>query len=88
MCPVINEMTDWERREALAGDSYGYNGDFDSRPRSYDYGDPRDYREWCDWKRTMHIMTPSRQVSRKKLSLPGVLWGWSCMLPWWLRSCD
>ena len=26
MCPVINEMTDWERREALGGDRYGYYG--------------------------------------------------------------
>ena len=49
MCPVINERTDWGGREALGGDSYGYYGDFDSRPRSSDYDDPRDYREWCDW---------------------------------------
>ena len=42
-------MTDWERREALGGNSCGYYGDFDSRPGSSDYDDPRDYREWCDW---------------------------------------
>ena len=49
MCPVINDMTDWERCEALGGDIYGYYGDFDSRSGSSDYDDPRDYREWCDW---------------------------------------
>ena len=42
-------MSDWERREALEGDSYGYYGDFDSRPGSFDFDDPTDYREWCDW---------------------------------------
>ena len=49
MCPVISERTNWEGREALWGDSYGYHGDFDSRPGSCDYDDPRDYQEWCDW---------------------------------------
>ena len=44
MCPVINEMNDWERRDALGGDSFGYYGDFDSRSGSSDYDDPRDYR--------------------------------------------
>ena len=49
ICPVIHEMTDWDRHEALGGDSYGYYGDFDSPPGFSDYDDPRDYREWCDW---------------------------------------
>ena len=42
-------MHDWERREALGGDRYGYYVDFDSRSKSTDYDDPRDYLEWCDW---------------------------------------
>ena len=45
----MNEMTDWEKFEALGGDNYGYYGEFDSRPDASDYDDPRDYREWCDW---------------------------------------
>ena len=52
VCPVVPEMHDWERREALGDmivDRYGYYGDFDSRSGSSDYDDPRDYREWCDW---------------------------------------
>ena len=48
VCPAVPEMHDWERREALGGDIYGYYGDFDSRSGSSDYDDPR-YREWCDW---------------------------------------
>ena len=34
MCPAVSEMRDWERREALGGDRYGYYGDFDSRSGS------------------------------------------------------
>ena len=29
VCPAVPEMHDWERREALGGDRYGYYGDFD-----------------------------------------------------------
>ena len=45
----VPEMSDWDRREALGGDRYGYYGDFNSRSGSSYYDDPRDYREWCGW---------------------------------------
>ena len=35
---------------ALGGDSYNYNKGVDSSPGSFDYDDPRNYEEWCDWK--------------------------------------
>ena len=62
VCPAVPEMRDWEIREALGGDIYGYYRDFDSRSGSSDYDDPRDYREWCDWsdiEDDEDIVTPS-----------------------------
>ena len=84
MCPVINEMTDWERREAQGVDRYGCYGDIDSRSGSSDYDDPQDYHEWCDWSDVGDIVTPSEQMWGKELSLLGVHRGWS---QWWL-SCE
>ena len=42
-------MTYWEKLEALGGDSYDYDEGVDSQSVSFDYDDPRDYEEWCDW---------------------------------------
>ena len=39
------------------------------------------------WKMTKDIVTPSGQMWGNKLSLAGVLRGWSRMLQWWLRLC-
>ena len=47
--PVANDMTHWEKLEALGGDSYAYDDGFGSQPSSLYYDDPRDYEEWCDW---------------------------------------
>ena len=41
MCPVADDMTYWERLEALEGDSYDYVDGVDSQPSSFDYDDPR-----------------------------------------------
>ena len=49
VCPVVPDIHDWERRKALGGDRYSYYGNFDSRSRSSDYEDPKDYREWYAW---------------------------------------
>ena len=49
LCPVTDDMTYWEKLEALGGDSYDYDEGVDSQPGSFDYDDPRDYEEWCDW---------------------------------------
>ena len=49
MCPVTDDVTDWERLEALRGGSYGYDEEVDIQPGSSDYDDPKDYQEWCDW---------------------------------------
>ena len=48
-CPVTNDMTYWERFDALGGDSYDYDEGVDSQPGFFDYDDPWDYEEWCDW---------------------------------------
>ena len=31
------------------GDSYDYVEGVDGQPSFFDYDDPRDYEEWCDW---------------------------------------
>ena len=48
LCPAMDDMTYYERLEALGDDSYDYDDGVDSRPGSFDYDDPRDYEEWCD----------------------------------------
>ena len=48
LCPVTDDMTNWEKLEALGGDTYDYDEGL-SQPGSFDYDDPRDYEEWCDW---------------------------------------
>ena len=40
--PVTNDMTYWEKLEALGGDSYDYDEGVGSQPGSLDYDDPRD----------------------------------------------
>ena len=47
-------MTYWEKLEAVSGDSYDYNEGVGSQPGSFDYDDPRNYEEWCDWN-DVHI---------------------------------
>ena len=42
-------MTFWERLEILGDDSYGYEDGVRSLPGDFDYDDPRDYEEGCDW---------------------------------------
>ena len=49
LCPVTDDMTYWDKLEALGGDTYDYDEGVDSQPGSFDYDDPRDYEEWCDW---------------------------------------
>ena len=44
-CLVADDMTCWERLEALGDDSYYCYGQSDS----FDYDDPQDYEEWCAW---------------------------------------
>ena len=49
LCPVTDDMTYWKKLQALGGDSYDYDEGVDSQSGSFDYDDPRDYEEWCDW---------------------------------------
>ena len=42
-------MSYWERFEVLGDDSYGYDDDLNGHASYFDYDDPRDYEEWCDW---------------------------------------
>ena len=42
-------MTYQEKVEALGGDSYDFDDAVDYQPGYFDYDDPRDYEEWCDW---------------------------------------
>ena len=49
LCPVADDMTYWERLEALGGNTYDYDAGVDSQPGPFDYDDLRDYEEWCDW---------------------------------------
>ena len=39
-------MTYWDK---LGGDCYDYDEGVYSQSGSFDYDDPRDYEEWCDW---------------------------------------
>ena len=47
--PVTEDMKYWERLEVLGDDSYDYQEEVGGQPGSFDYDDPRDYEEWCDW---------------------------------------
>ena len=49
LCPITDDMTYWEKLDALGGDSYDYDEEVDSQPGSFDYDDPRDYDKWYDW---------------------------------------
>ena len=49
LCPVTDDMTYYEKIEALGGASYNYDDPVDNLPGYCDYDDPRDYEEWCDW---------------------------------------
>ena len=51
-CPVTEDMTYWERRDILGDDSYDYADGVCDHPGDFDYDDPRDYEEWCDWNDT------------------------------------
>ena len=42
-------MSYWERFEVLGDDSYGYEDGLSGQPGYFDYDDPRDCEEWCDW---------------------------------------
>ena len=48
-CPVAEDMSYWERLEVLGDDSYGYEDGLSGQPSYFDYDDPHDYEEWCDW---------------------------------------
>ena len=48
LCPVMDDMTYWEKLEALGGDTYDYDAGVDSQPGPFDYDDLRNYEEWCD----------------------------------------
>ena len=49
LCPVRDDVTYYEKIEALGGASYDYFGAVDNETDYFDYDDPRDYEEWCDW---------------------------------------
>ena len=49
VCPVVPEIYDLKRCEALGSDGYDYYEGFDSRSGSSDYDNPRDYQAWDDW---------------------------------------
>ena len=51
-CLVTEDMTYWERRDILGDDSYDYTDGVCDHPGDFDYDDPRDYEEWCDWNDT------------------------------------
>ena len=48
----MEDIIYWERLEVLDNDSYDYEDEVGSQPGSFDYDDPRDYEEWCDWNDT------------------------------------
>ena len=48
-CPVTEDMSYWERLDVLGDDSYGYEDGLSGQAGYFDYDDPRDYEEWCDW---------------------------------------
>ena len=52
VCPDVSgygRYDQWERIESLGDNSYDYVEGIDSQPGSFDYDDPRDYEECCDW---------------------------------------
>ena len=42
-------MNNWERLVVLGNDSYDCGDEVGGQPSSFDYDDPRDSEEWCDW---------------------------------------
>ena len=51
-CPVTEDMTYSEHLDILGDDSYDYADGVCDHPGDFDYDDPRDYEEWCDWNDT------------------------------------
>ena len=49
LCVVSDDMIYQEKIEALSGTIYDYDDVIDNTPDYFDYDDPRDYEEWCDW---------------------------------------
>ena len=49
VCPLTDDMTYHEKLEAQGGDIYDYDDGVDSQPGSFDFDEPQDYEEWCDW---------------------------------------
>ena len=49
LCTITDDMTYQEKIEALSGTVYDYDEVIDNQPGYFDYDDPRDYEEWCDW---------------------------------------
>ena len=45
----MDDMTYQERIEALSGTIYDYDDMIDNQQGYFDYDDPCDYGEWCDW---------------------------------------
>ena len=75
MCPVINEMTDWERCEALGATYMVIMGTLivnPDPPITMTHGNTASGVIGVMWKMTKDIVTPSGQIWGKELSLPGV----------------
>ena len=51
-CPVMEDMTYWERLDILGDDIYDNADGGCDNPGDFDYDDPWDYEEWCDWNDT------------------------------------
>ena len=67
----------------MRGKSYDYVEGVDGQPGSFDYDDPRDYEEWCDWNDVNieeDIMIPSSLRWGESLSPPGMLSEWTQIL--------
>ena len=54
-CPVTEVMTYWERQDILGDANFDYADGGCDHPGDFDYDDPRDYEEWCDWNDTEKV---------------------------------
>ena len=89
-CLVADDVTSWERFEALSEDKYDCYG----RSDSFYYDDPRDFEEWCAWNDVDEeegYYAPCSSDVMDRISFPGtacgrdadtvgVLISWSCRI--------
>ena len=48
-CVIMDDMTYYEKIEALSGTIYDYDDVIDNTTAYFNYDGPRDYEEWCGW---------------------------------------